>query len=196
MALTTKPYLMPSQRPAEVHPVTAEKTEGCPKTPHAVEEKPKKTSLPQLRTKVSLRESSPLLYARSGRVRMTKSEWPLPNGTAVGVRSARRRLFSGGGEPYFEGVYLVSRTTSGWLDREGNVLCLCAQHSAMFQFGPKQVDEDIVQQVMQLKVKAEGGDGHPAVRMTLCGDPIEIRYAEKHLIDLQEMVRVVRASGH
>ena len=45
---------------------------------------------------------------------------------------------------------------------------------------------------MQLKVKAEGGDGHPAVRMKLCGDPIEIRYAEKHLIDLQEMVRGVQ----
>ena len=98
------------------------------------------------------------------------------------------------GEPYFEGVYLVSRTTAGWLDREGNVLCLCAQHSAMFQFGPKEAD-DIVQQVMQLKVKAEGGDRHPAIRMKLCGDPIAIRYAEKHLIDLQEMVKVAQESG-
>ncbi len=98
------------------------------------------------------------------------------------------------GEPYFEGVYLVSRTTAGWLDREGNVLCLCAQHSAMFQFGPKEAD-DIVHQVMQLKVKAEGGDRRPSIRMKLCGDPIEIRYAEKHLIDLQEMVKVARESG-
>ena len=100
------------------------------------------------------------------------------------------------GEPYFEGVYLVSHTTADWLDREGNVLCLCAQHSAMFQFGLKEADGNIVQQVMQLEVKAEGGDGHPAIRMTLCGDPIEIRYAEKHLIDLQEMVRVAQESGH
>ncbi len=100
------------------------------------------------------------------------------------------------GEPYFEGVYLVSRRTAGWLDREGNVLCLCAQHSAMFQFGPKEADEDIVQQVMQLKLKAEGGDGRPAIRMKLCGDPIAIRYAEKHLIDLQEMVRVANREGH
>jgi len=57
------------------------------------------------------------------------------------------------GDPYFEGVYLVSRKTAGWLDRVGNVLCLCAQHSAMFQFGPKEADEDIVHQVMQLKLK-------------------------------------------
>ncbi len=100
------------------------------------------------------------------------------------------------GEPYFEGVYLVSHTTARWLDREGNILCLCAQHSAMFQFGPKKVDEDIVQQVMQLKTKAEGGDDQPSIRMNLCGNLIAIRYAEKHLIDLQEMIRVAQESGH
>ena len=94
------------------------------------------------------------------------------------------------GEPYFEGLYLVSRTNAEWIDRVGNVLCLCAEHSARFQFGPKEVDEDIIHQVMHLKVEAEGGDGHPAIRMKLCGDPIEIEFAEKHLIDLQEMIKV------
>ena len=92
------------------------------------------------------------------------------------------------GSPYFEGLYLVSQTTAGWIDRVGNVLCLCAEHSAMFQFGRKEVDEDIIQQVMRLKVKAEGG-GHPAIRMKLCGSPVEIEFAEKHLIDLQEMIK-------
>ena len=94
------------------------------------------------------------------------------------------------GEPYFEGLYLVSRINAEWIDRVGNVLCLCAEHSAMFQFGPKEVDEDIIHQVLQLKVEAEGGDDHPAIRMKLCGDPIEIEFAEKHLIDLQEMIKV------
>jgi len=93
------------------------------------------------------------------------------------------------GEPYFEGLYLVSHTTADWLDREGNVLCLCAEHSAMFQFGEKKVEKDIIQQVMQLKVKTEGGDGHPAIKMKLCDEEIEIRFAEKHLIDLQEMIK-------
>ena len=93
------------------------------------------------------------------------------------------------GSPYFEGLYLVSQTTAGWIDRVGNVLCLCAEHSAMFQFGRKEVDEDIIQQVMRLKVKAEGGGGHPAIRMKLCGAPVEIEFAEKHLIDLQEMTK-------
>ena len=93
------------------------------------------------------------------------------------------------GTPYFEGLYLVSHTTAEWIDRVGNVLCLCAEHSAMFQFGPREVEEDIIQQVMWLKVEAEGGDGHPMIRMKLCGEPVEIKFAEKHLIDLQEMVK-------
>ena len=49
---------------------------------------------------------------------------------------------------------------------------------------------------MQLKLKAEGGDGRTTIRMKLCGDPIAIRYAEKHLIDLQEMVRATKGEGH
>ena len=94
------------------------------------------------------------------------------------------------GEPYFEGLYLVSRTAANWVDREGNVLCLCAEHSAMFQFGTKKVDEDFAQQVLRLKTLEEAGNSDLAVRMTLCGNPVEIKYADKHLIDLQELIRV------
>lgn len=92
------------------------------------------------------------------------------------------------GEPYFEGLYLVPFSVADWLDRAGNVLCLCAWHSAMFQFGSKEIDEDIIEQVMQFKAEAEGGDGRPMIRMKLCGEPIEIEFAENHLIDLQEMI--------
>ncbi|MDE0686254.1 MAG: hypothetical protein OXI63_25285 [Candidatus Poribacteria bacterium] len=93
------------------------------------------------------------------------------------------------GEPYFEGLYLVSHTTAGWIDRVGNVLCLCPWHSAMFQFGPKEVDEDIIQQILRLKVQAEGGDGQLAIKLRLCEKDIEIKFAERHLIDLQEMIK-------
>ncbi len=93
------------------------------------------------------------------------------------------------GEPYFEGLYLVSYTTAGWVDRVGNVLCLCPWHSAMFRFGPKEVDEDIIQQILQLKVRAEGGDGQLAIKLRLCGENVEIKFEESHLIDLQEMVK-------
>ena len=72
------------------------------------------------------------------------------------------------GEPYFEGLYLVSYTNAEWIDRVGNVLCLCPWHSTMFQFGPKEVDEDIIQQILRLKVQAEGGDGQLAIKLRLC----------------------------
>ena len=96
------------------------------------------------------------------------------------------------GEPYFEGLYIVSYTTAEWIDRVGNVLCLCPWHSAMFQFGTKEVEEDILTQVMRLKAQAEGGDGRPVLRMKLCEGLVEIKYAEKHLIDLQEMIRATQ----
>ena len=99
------------------------------------------------------------------------------------------------GTPYFEGLYLVPHTSAEWIDRVGNVLCLCAEHSAKFQYGSKEVDDDIIQQVMPLKVEAEGGDGPPRIQMKLCGDPIEIKFADKHLIDLQEMIKTSQESG-
>lgn len=99
------------------------------------------------------------------------------------------------GEPYFEGVYLVSHTAADWVDREGNVLCLCADHSAMFQFGPKETKKDVVQQVLGLEVKTGVEEDNLAIQMNLCGNPVEIRYAEKHLIDLQELIRVSRQAS-
>jgi hypothetical protein len=94
------------------------------------------------------------------------------------------------GEPYFEGLYLVPHTTAEWLDRVGNILCLCPWHSAKFQYGPKELDKDIIEQVKQLSIQAEGGDGQPAIEMRLCGEKIRIKFAEKHLIDLQEMIKI------
>ena len=62
----------------------------------------------------------------------------------------------------------------------------------MFQFGPKEVDEDIIEQVLRLKAQVEGGDGQLAIKMRLCQKEIEIVFAEKHLIDLQEMIKKSR----
>ena len=98
------------------------------------------------------------------------------------------------GEHYFEGLYLVPYTTAEWLDRVGNVLCVCPWHSAMFQFGRKEVDEDIIAQIMRLKAEAEAGDGHLLIYLKLCGQPVEIKFVEKHLIDLQEMIKASQRS--
>ena len=128
---------------------------------------------------------------KNDQVRVALTEW-----YGGQCQICRKTFTQLSGEPYFEGLYLVPYTTAEWLDRVGNVLCLCPWHSAMFQFGPKEVDEELIHQVMHLKVQADGGDGHPAIRMKLCGNLIKIEFAENHLIDLQEMIKIAQESVH
>ena len=90
------------------------------------------------------------------------------------------------GTPYFEGIYLVSRVHARWVDRPGNVLCLCASCSAKFLHGPVEAD-DILDQVRSWRTRLEGGD-NSFLRLRLCGNDVVLTFAEKHLLDLQEMV--------
>ncbi len=92
------------------------------------------------------------------------------------------------GTPYFEGLYLVSRVNASWVDRPGNVLCLCATCCAKFQHGMV-MTENVVNQVLQCKMKKEGGSGHPGIIVELCNEMVEIRYTERHILDLQEMIK-------
>lgn len=91
--------------------------------------------------------------------------------------------------PYFEGLYLVSHTKADWIDRPGNILCLCANCCAKLLYGPVELD-DFIGQVMRLKLKNEGGNGNLFVSLKLCGEDHKIRYSEKHLLDLQELIKV------
>jgi hypothetical protein len=90
------------------------------------------------------------------------------------------------GTPYFEGVYLVSQTKGRWISRPGNVLCLCATCCAKFQHGSV-VAPDITEQIRSWRTAGEGGS-HPALAIELCGESVEIRFSEKHLLDLQEIL--------
>jgi hypothetical protein len=98
-------------------------------------------------------------------------------------RAGFRRL---DGIPYFEGVYLVSQTKGRWISRPGNVLCLCATCCAKFQHGSL-VAPDITEQIRSWRTAEEGGS-HPALAIELCGESVEIRFSEKHLLDLQEVL--------
>jgi hypothetical protein len=89
--------------------------------------------------------------------------------------------------PYFEGLYLVGRTYRRWLDRPGNVVCLCATCCAKFQRGIVEAP-DILEQVMRWRTRQEGGRG-PCITLQLCGRPIQLKFTEKHLLDLQEIVK-------
>lgn len=92
-------------------------------------------------------------------------------------------------EPYFEGLYLVPYAQAEWIDRAGNVLCLCPWHSAMFQFGGKKVDADILEHILAFMPRAEGGTVDPAITLTLCGQLVTIVFHENHFIELQTMIQ-------
>jgi hypothetical protein len=97
------------------------------------------------------------------------------------------------GTPYFEGLYLVSRVRGRWVDRPGNVVCLCASCCAKFQYGPVEA-EGILDQVMRWRARSEGGTDC-FLRLRLCGQEVALEYSEKHLIDLQEIVSSEWGSG-
>lgn len=92
-------------------------------------------------------------------------------------------------EPYFEGLYLVPYTQAEWIDRAGNVLCLCPWHSAMFQFGGKKVDANILERILTFVPRADGGTDDPTISLTLCGQPVTIEFHENHFIELQTMIQ-------
>jgi hypothetical protein len=96
------------------------------------------------------------------------------------------------GEWYFEGLYLVSRTKTAWLDRPGNVLCLCANCCAKFEYGSLQGIETFIEQVESYRCITEGGKGEPVFSLQLCGENVNLKFSEKHLIDLQEILKTVR----
>ncbi len=91
------------------------------------------------------------------------------------------------GHPYFEALYLVARTKARWIDRPGNVLCLCATCCAKLQHGPVEVD-DLMDQILSWRTAHEGGDA-PQLTLWVCGAEVVVTFTEKHLLDLQEMVR-------
>lgn len=98
------------------------------------------------------------------------------------------------GESYFEGLYLVSHTRAGWIDRQGNVLCLCASCCAKFIHGSVEAD-DILEQVKGVRGLREGGTSSPALRIKLCGEETSVRFTERHMIALQALLNVSLGSG-
>jgi len=65
---------------------------------------------------------------------------------------------------------------------------LCATCCAKFQHGSV-VTDDIIDQITAFRALKEGGDGRPVLRIRLCDEDAEIRFKEKHMIDLQEMLK-------
>lgn len=94
------------------------------------------------------------------------------------------------GDAYFEGVYMISHTTGAWLDRPGSVLCLCPTCCAKILYGSVSVVGDIVQQVLDYRLKNEDGVSNFEMPIVLCGREDRLQFSEKHILDLQEILKI------
>lgn len=91
------------------------------------------------------------------------------------------------GQAYFEGIYMVQRSKGRWIDRPGNVLCLCANHAAQFLHGSVE-GETFLSDVMNIQ------HGSPTyhIRVKLCGSQVDVQFTERHLIDLKALIQFSR----
>ena len=99
-----------------------------------------------------------------------------------------RTFTQANGLPYFEAVRLVSRTRAKFTDRAGLALSLCATCSAMLRHGPVDL-LDFLDRAREFLVRAEGGTSEPHFRVRICDANAIIHYDERHLIDLQAVLR-------
>lgn len=93
------------------------------------------------------------------------------------------------GESYFEGVYIVSYTKASWIDKPGNVLCLCANCCAKFKHGSVQVDGDLFYEIDRFIPYAKGGDTNHAIALLLCGERVSITFTERHIIATRALLK-------
>ncbi|RKZ06926.1 hypothetical protein DRQ25_12790, partial [Candidatus Fermentibacteria bacterium] len=134
---------------------------------------------PQKRRKKTERT---ILEGPDEQVRMTLGEWYRGKCQICGDSFPERD-----GQPFFIANYMVPRKFARQVDTYANALCMCAEHFAKWQHGAVEAD-DIVDQIRSMKTKAEGGAENLQVRIKLCGDECVIKFNEKHLIALQELL--------
>ena len=110
----------------------------------------------------------------------------------VSVKSAITHLLKEMVSLILKGVYLVSRTKVAWIDRPGNVLCLCANCSTKFMYGSIE-GSDILEQINGFKCVNEGGTENTAIiKLKLCDEDVKLIFTERHIVDLQEILKSTR----
>ncbi len=80
------------------------------------------------------------------------------------------------------------RTKASWIDRPGNVLCLCANCCAKFEHGQVEA-KNVLVQIQDYQCSAEGGVGIGTIPMKLCNEDATLKFSERHILDLQEMLK-------
>jgi hypothetical protein len=96
------------------------------------------------------------------------------------------------GQPYFEARYLVPRLAARWIDHPGNALCLCATCFAKLLYGAVE-GSAVIEQISKVTEAAAGLPGGASIRFELCGEPAELNFAQRHLIDLGALLAVAGA---
>lgn len=48
--------------------------------------------------------------------------------------------------------------------------------------------ENFIDRVKQLKTESEGGSSQPTIPIRLCGQDRTVRFTDRHLVDLQELM--------
>lgn len=97
------------------------------------------------------------------------------------------------GNPYFAAAYIVERQNKRWLDNPGNSLCLCAKHFAQWRLASKLATTEITEQIKNLKLNNEGGDGNLSLRFQLVDYEAVINLCERHALALRELVAVAKS---
>lgn len=87
------------------------------------------------------------------------------------------------GQPFFEARYIVSRVARRWLDTPGNSLCLCPTCLAKTLHGSSKA-ADILSELRKIAGEAADLPDGGTVSFELCGEPVSIKFAQRHLIDL------------
>lgn len=92
--------------------------------------------------------------------------------------------------PYFAAAYIVERQHKRYLDEPGNALCLCAKHFAQWRLATKMTTEEITDQIGNLILQKEGGDGNLSIRFQLVDQDVVIKLCERHALALRKLVEV------
>lgn len=124
-----------------------------------------------------------ILEGPNEQVRQTLEEWYAGKCQICGHTFSERD-----GRPFFIANNIVPRKLAQQVDTYANALCLCAEHFAKWHHGAVEAD-DIIYQIKSLQLTSEGGYGNLQLRLKLCGEECFIRFNEKHVITLQELLK-------
>lgn len=93
------------------------------------------------------------------------------------------------GAPFFIAGHLVERKHASWLNDTANAICLCAEHFAKWRHASIE-SPDIIKQIKNIFLQAEGGDGSLSIDVIMCGKKYFITYKESHLLALKKLIEI------